>query len=134
MDHDAHAFVALDGDGKRVFFQAPADGATVTSPLAVVFGAEGVEVKPAGTMEPNTGHHHLVIDGAPVAAGEAVPADATHIHYGKGQTETEIELAPGQHTLTMQLADGMHRSYGPDFSATITVTVEGAAEGAEAAP
>lgn len=135
MDHAAQAFVPLEGEGKRVFFLAPADGAMVTSPLAIRFGAEGIEVRPAGALEPGTGHHHLVIDGGPVPADTVVPADATHIHYGKGQTEVEVELTPGTHTLTMQLADGMHRSYGADFSATITVTVEGAApagEGAEA--
>ena len=71
-----------------------------------------------------TGHHHLIIDGHPVEAGKAVPADATHLHFGKGQTETTLKLAPGPHTLTLQFADGLHQSYGPEMSATITVTVK----------
>lgn len=108
----------------RVHFVEPADGATVKSPVKLVFGVTGAEIRPAGELAPGTGHHHVIIDGQPGEPGQVVPADATHIHFGKGQTEAELELAAGQHTLTMQLADGMHRSYGPTASATITVTVE----------
>ena len=131
---DAHAGhdMAAHGDitkpvapeGSKVMFGEPADGATVKSPLKVVFQVEGLTVKPAGTMEAGTGHHHLIIDDKAPAAGTAVAADDTHIHYGKGQTETEIELAPGKHTLTMQFANGAHISYGEQLSTTITVTVE----------
>ena len=108
----------------RVHFVEPADGATVKSPVKLVFGVTGAEIRPAGELVPGTGHHHVIVDGQPGEPGQVVPADATHIHYGKGQTEAELELAPGTHTLTMQLADGMHRSYGPTASATITVTVQ----------
>jgi hypothetical protein len=114
------AAVAAD----KVFFVEPKDGATVQSPVHVVFGVEGMKVIPAGDTTANTGHHHLIIDGKPVPKGEAVPADDTHIHYGKGQTETDVKLPPGKHTLTMQFADGLHRSYGPDMSSTITITVK----------
>ena len=114
-------------EGATVSFASPADGATVSSPLKVSFAVEGIEVKPAGELAAGSGHHHLVIDGEAIPMGTVVPKDATHIHYGGGQTETEVELSPGPHTLTMQLADGMHRSYGPALSATIHVTVEGAA-------
>lgn len=128
MNHDADAATTpplqpITHADAKVAFLAPTANAKVASPVHVVFGVEGLEVKPAGEVVPNTGHHHLVIDGEPVPAGEAVPADATHIHYGKGQVETDVELTPGEHTLTMQFADGLHRSYGPDYSATITVTV-----------
>ena len=94
------------------------------SPVHVVFGVEGMKVVPAGDMTPETGHHHLIVDGKAIPKGETVPTDATHIHFGKGQTETDVPLAPGKHTLTMQFADGLHRSYGPDMSSTITVTVK----------
>jgi hypothetical protein len=53
-----------------------------------------------------------------------VGADATHIHFGKGQEETELELEPGEYTLTLQFADGFHRSYGEKMSTTIKITVE----------
>src|SRR5205085_4957536 len=74
-------------EGARVFFIEPATGSTVTSPVTIKMGVEGMTVAPAGTVSPGTGHHHLVIDGKPAALGEVVPADDTHIHYGKGQTE-----------------------------------------------
>lgn len=126
-DHaDAAAFAPLEG--ASVSFTMPADGDTVTSPVKVAFAVTGAEVKPAGELVKGTGHHHVIVDGQPVTAGEVVPKDDTHIHYGGGQTEAEIELAPGSHTLTLQFADGMHRSYGKDLTSTITVTVEGAPE------
>jgi Domain of unknown function (DUF4399) len=100
------------------------DGDTVKSPVKVVMVVEGMEVKPAGTEAPNSGHHHIIIDGEPVPEGQGVPADDNHIHFGKGQTETEVTLEPGEHTLTLQFADYAHRSYGPAMSNTIKITVE----------
>ena len=118
--------VVPDPPAKKVAFVEPADGAKVKSPLKVKFGVEGMTVTPAGQelKDKTHGHHHLIIDGKPIPTGQAVPADETHIHYGKGQTEAEIELKPGKHTLTMQFADGSHLSYGPTMSSTITVEVE----------
>lgn len=107
----------------RVFFESPADGATVTSPLKVKFGLEGMKIAPLGDMTANTGHHHLIINGQVIKAGETVPADEKHLHFGKGQTETEITLPPGKYTLTLQFGNGAHQSYGPGMSKTITVTV-----------
>ena len=110
--------------GARVFFVSPADGATVTSPVKLVFGVEGIDIKPAGDLTPSTGHHHLIISDDPqMPAGMVVPSDETHIHFGKGQTEAEVPLAPGPHKLTLQFADGNHVSYGEPLAATITVTV-----------
>ena len=54
----------------RVFFESPADGATVTSPLKVKFGLEGMKIAPLGDMTANTGHHHLIINGQVIKAGE----------------------------------------------------------------
>ena len=107
-----------------VHFVAPADGATVPQEFTVKMGVDGMSVHPAGEINEGTGHHHVVVDGGPIDAGQPVPADATHLHFGKGQTETTLKLAPGKHTLTLQFADGQHRSYGPDLSQTITVNVE----------
>lgn len=109
---------------QSVAFVEPADGATVSSPFKVKFAVTGMEVKPAGDMTANTGHHHLLINAAPVKAGEVVPADETHIHFGKGQTETEVKLAPGTYKLSMQFANGLHQSYGPGMSKDITITVK----------
>jgi hypothetical protein len=109
---------------QSVSFIEPVDGAIVTSPFKVKFGVAGMEVKPAGEMAAKTGHHHLLINKESVKAGESVPADESHLHYGKGQTEADIKLAPGQYKLTMQFADGLHRSYGAPLSTSINVTVK----------
>lgn len=115
--------VAAPADAK-VMFVSPKEGETVKSPVKVVMGVEGIAIKAAGDLAPGTGHHHLIVDGGPIAEGTTVPKDAQHIHYGKGQTEAEVELTPGPHTLTLQVADGNHVSYGERVSATIHVTVQ----------
>ena len=111
---------------KRVFFVSPADQAEVTNPVKLVFGVEGMGIRPAGqdATDKTTGHHHLIIDSEAVPAGAPVPmVKGKYIHYGKGQTETEVTLEPGEHTLSLQFADGGHISYGPEMSATIKVKV-----------
>jgi len=108
----------------KVKFLEPKNGATVKSPVHLKFGVKGMEVKPAGTLEEGTGHHHVIIGPAGVAEGEVIPADEKHIHFGQGQTEADIELPPGKHKLTMQFADGAHQSYGEVLATTITITVE----------
>ncbi|NVD72602.1 DUF4399 domain-containing protein [Duganella sp. BJB1802] len=123
----AAAFLTLGASAyaqQSVSFVEPVDGATVTSPFKVKFAVSGMEVKPAGDMTANTGHHHLLINAAPVKAGEVVPADEHHIHFGKGQTETEVKLPPGTYTLSMQFANGLHQSYGPGMSKDIKITVK----------
>lgn len=107
-----------------VFFVSPKDGEVVNNPVKLVFGVNGMEVEPAGMAKEGKGHHHVAIDGSFVEKGIVVPADSMSIHYGKGQTETELTLAPGTHTLTMQFADGFHQSYGEAWSKTIEITVE----------
>ncbi|MDX8402307.1 MAG: DUF4399 domain-containing protein [Mariprofundaceae bacterium] len=111
-------------DDVGVTFVQPADGASVGREVHVVMAVHGMEVRPAGELVPGTGHHHLIIDGGPVPKGETVPKDARHLHFGKGQTEATIHLTPGEHTLTIQFADGYHHSYGPALSRTITVHVK----------
>jgi hypothetical protein len=69
----------------------------VSSPFKVKFAVAGMDIKPAGDMTANTGHHHLLVNAMPVKAGEVIPADEKHIHFGKGQTETELTLPPGNH-------------------------------------
>lgn len=102
----------------------PADGATVSSPFKVKFGAEGVKIEPAGAIAAGSGHHHLLINTGPIAEGQTIPMDDTHLHYGKAQTEADITLAPGKYKLTAQLANGAHQSYGEKLSKTIEITVK----------
>lgn len=109
---------------QSVWFVEPKDGATVTSPFKVVFGVKGMAVEPAGEIKPNSGHHHLLINLGPIPAGEVIPVDDAHLHFGKAQTEAEIKLPPGNYKLTMQFANGAHISYGPAMAASINVTVK----------
>jgi len=120
----AMALAAGAAAAQSVDFTEPKDGAVVSSPFKVKFAVTGMDVKPAGTMDSNTGHHHLIINGDSMKVGESVPFDETHLHFGKGQTETEVKLPPGTYKLTMQFANGAHQSYGPGLSKTITVTVK----------
>ena len=109
---------------QSVDFVEPRNGEVVTSPFKVVFGLTGMTVAPAGEMTKDTGHHHLLINSASIPAGTVVPADETHKHFGKGQTETLVTLPPGKYQLTMQFANGAHQSYGEKMSKTIEVTVK----------
>jgi hypothetical protein len=119
---DAPALLEIP-ESSRVFFANLQDSATVVNPVIVSFGLEGMEVEPAGELNQGKGHHHLIVNGEFTKLGGVVPADSTHIHYGGGQLADTLELPVGNHTLTMQFADGHHRSYGEQLSATITVTV-----------
>jgi hypothetical protein len=108
---------------QSVAFLEPADGAVVHSPFLVRFGVTGMQVQPAGTMTADTGHHHLLINADNIPAMAAIPVDAQHMHFGKGQTETMLTLPPGKYTLTMQFGNGVHQAYGPAMNRTISVTV-----------
>lgn len=112
-------------DGAGAYIISPADGDTVSSPVTVVFGLNGMGVAPAGTEKENTGHHHLLINTEAPALDEPIPADDNHVHFGGGQTEVQIELAPGEHSLQLLLGDLNHIPHDPPvMSETITVTVE----------
>ena len=111
--------------GAKVYIISPKDGATVSSPVTVEFGLKGMGVAPAGIAFENTGHHHLIIDTDLPPAGAPIPADAKHVHFGKGQTETTLELAPGKHTLQLLLGDHLHVPHDPVVaSKKITITVK----------
>jgi len=128
MHHDsATAITPLPAipAGAKVYFKNLKDGASVKSPLKVQFGVDGIKLDTAGPIVAGSGHHHLLIDAEDsLEAGSVVKKDSTHLHFGKAQTETEIKLAPGKHKLTLQYADGIHRSYGGQLSKSISVTVK----------
>lgn len=107
-----------------VSFVAPMDGAAVSSPFDVKFAVTGMEIRPAGDMTSNTGHHHLLINTGPITRDVLIPMDDTHLHYGKGQSDARVTLPPGKYQLTMQFANGAHLSYGPSMSKTIHITVK----------
>lgn len=111
-------------DGARVFFVDLADGAEVASPVLVRFGVEGIAIAPAGTDQPGSGHHHLLIDAELPPLDAPIPASASYVHFGKGQTETMVELTPGTHRLQLVFANYLHVPFNPPLvSEKITVTV-----------
>ena len=112
-------------EGASVYIISPADGATVSSPLTVRFGLRGMGVGPAGLDNPKTGHHHLIIDAPLPDLDLPIPADDRHVHFGGGQTEVTVELAPGRHTLQLLLGDRNHVPHTqPLYSQRIEITVE----------
>jgi hypothetical protein len=121
----ADELISPSPEGAALYFIAPQDGATVGTTFTVRFGLTGMGVAPAGHDVPNTGHHHLLIDyqGVP-AADQPLPATDQVRHFGGGQTETELTLAPGTHHLQLMLGNYLHIPHDPPVaSAVITVTV-----------
>jgi hypothetical protein len=111
--------------GAMEYFIAPQNGAKVTSPFTVRFGLKGMGVAPAGVTNANTGHHHLLIDADLPPDNLPIPNDDKHRHFGAGQTEVELTLPPGQHTLQLVLGDANHVPHQPPVhSEKITITVQ----------
>jgi hypothetical protein len=112
--------------GAEVFIVSPADGATVPQTVVVKFAVENIALAPAGDVTKNTGHHHLLIDVDKLpAAGAPIPNDANHLHFGKAQTQAEVKLTPGKHTLQLELGDSGHMPFDPPIvSKKITVNVK----------
>ncbi len=112
--------------GAEVYIISPGDGATVGRQVTVRFGLKGMGVAPAGVGKAHTGHHHLLVDVKELpAAGQPIPADAHHIHFGGGQTQTTLKLTPGTHTLQLELGDQNHVPFEPALvSKKITVHVK----------
>jgi hypothetical protein len=112
-------------EGATVYFIGLEDGAVVSSPLLVRFGLADMGVAPAGVEREKTGHHHLLIDTGLGNPSLPVPSDDQHRHFGGGQTQVSVELAPGEHTLQLILGDHLHIPHDPPvMSEKITVTVK----------
>ena len=109
----------------RVYIVSPSHGEVVSSPVKVIFGLSGMGVAPAGTQKEKTGHHHLLINTAVPDLNRPIITDDQHKHFGGGQTEVVIELAPGNHTLQLLFADFAHIPHNPPvMSEQITITVK----------
>ena len=111
-------------DNASVYFISPNNGESVPSKFKVQFGLENFGIAPAGIQVMHSGHHHLIIDADLPPLNLPIPADKNHVHFGKGQTEVEIELTKGEHTLQLLLGDFRHIPHDPPiFSKKITVKV-----------
>src|SRR5687768_6684475 len=110
--------------GATAYIIEPADGAKVTNPVRVAFGLKGFGVAPAGVERNDAGHHHLLVDAAmPANLSLPLPNDEQHRHFGGGQTEVEVTLAPGRHTLQLVLGDHLHIPHDPPIASSV-VTIE----------
>lgn len=108
----------------RVYFITPQNGEKLKSPVVVRFGLEQMGVAPAGVEKPDTGHHHLIIDAEVPPPSLPVPKSDHYLHFGGGQTQASVELAPGKHTLQLLLGDHNHVPHDPPVvSERITIEV-----------
>jgi len=106
------------------YIVSPENNATVSSPVTVIFGLTGMGVAPAGVERAGTGHHHLLVNATALPPLDQ-PLGSEVIHFGGGQTQTTIELEPGEHTLQLILGDHLHRPHNPPIvSEKITITVK----------
>lgn len=109
-----------------LYIISPGDGASVGQQFTVRFGLKGLGVAPAGVAKEHTGHHRLLVDVKELPpAGQPIPKDDNHLHFGGGQTETTLKLKPGTHTLQLELGDENHVPFDPPLlSKRITIHVK----------
>ena len=134
MSHDSHTSTASTVEmppmpevpaAAKVFFANLKDGQKVTSPFKVEMGVDAMSVDTAnGHIKPASGHHHILIDIDSIPMGEVIKKDSVHLHFGNAQTSAEVKLPPGKHSLTLQFADALHRSYGSRLTSKVTVDVK----------
>ena len=93
---DANAHRYAGDEKKEVYFITPSDGVVTTNPVKIKFGATGINIVPAGIDMPDSGHHHLLINVDKLPDLKLpIPADSNHLHFGNGQTETELNFPKG---------------------------------------
>jgi Domain of unknown function (DUF4399) len=111
--------------GAKLYFIEPKNGAEITGPVIVKMGLAGMGVAPAGVEKKDTGHHHILVNQKDFDPKAPLPQDDKHRHFGNGQTETTLTLAPGQHTLQLILGDHNHIPHNPLVASdVITITVK----------
>lgn len=120
---EASAPAAASGMSVRIM--QPTDGASVAAPVRIVLEVEGLEIMPAGegVDNPKAGHHHLLIDEAVPEAGVPIPSVQGYVHMGLGQTEFDLDLPPGEHTIIAVIGDFAHRPLSPSVEDTIQIVV-----------
>ncbi|MBL7685257.1 MAG: DUF4399 domain-containing protein [Deltaproteobacteria bacterium] len=117
---------AKSSKGAKVFFVNLKDGQELSNPIKIQMGSEGIAIEPAGEVKDNSGHHHLLVDLEKIPAlDQSLPMNDQILHFGKAQTEAEIQLSPGKHTLQLLLAGGNHVPHDPVVkSKKITIVVK----------
>ncbi len=112
---------ATDAAPVKVSFVNLVNGTTFDAPFPIQMAVENLTLEPAGEVKPGHGHLHIMVNQPCVAPGAVIIKDAAHLHYGQGQSETMLDLLPGDYTLCLQAADGAHLAL--DATQVVTVTV-----------
>ncbi len=133
----AFAVAACDSAGApedmpSVVFSNLSDGDVVASPVNVCLESTNIAIEPKGEIVEGSGHHHILVDLTEdertlyAASGNAIPADVEprYVHMGDGSGCKDIELTPGEHTLTAVVANGGHITLDPPVVADVSVVVE----------
>jgi hypothetical protein len=113
----------------KVFFIEPKNGAIVSSPVHMKFGAEGIEIAavPPGDVtktRPGVGHYHIGVGVSCLPPGRTiVKGTPSWVHFGDGKSEIDMQLTPGRHKLALQLGDDLHNTIAGTCQ-MITVTVK----------
>ena len=108
----------------KVYFINLEDGDRVESPFLIQFGLSGMGIAPAGTDRSNTGHHHLLINVDDIDLSKPIPSSSNHIHFGGGQTESLVDLMPGNYSMQLVLGDMTHTPHNPPIiSQRINISV-----------
>lgn len=95
-----------------VYIISPSNDESVQSPFMVRFGLRGLGVAPAGVEREGTGHHHLLVNFDTLPDTDK-PLGADVKHFGGGQTEVLLDLAPGKHSLQLIMGDHLHIPLDP---------------------
>ncbi len=108
----------------KVYFINLEDGDRVESPFLIQFGLSGMGIAPAGIDRANTGHHHLLVNVKDIDLSKPIPSSSNHIHFGEGQTESLVDLMPGDYSIQLVLGDMTHTPHNPPIiSQRINITV-----------
>lgn len=114
------------------YFSNLKSGDKIETPYLLKFGLSGGwGLAPvAQPMGGKSGHHHLLVNrDLPLNFKQALPFNDQYIHFGAGQMETVLTLAPGTYTLRMLLADSKHLPHFVYSKPTkITVTKKNATD------
>lgn len=116
------ALVQRSGGAPSVTVLEPASGATVSSPFRVRIAADNFELAPAGRTRDGEGHWHVMSGTGCLEPGTVIPKDDSHFHVGSGADTAELNLAPGDHELCVQIGDGFHVAVAITETFTVTVT------------
>ena len=117
-------FLSFNAFSEKVYFINLQDGDVLKPPFLVQFGLAGKGIAPAGVDVQNTGHHHLLINVDEIDYSSPIPSTGQHLHFGLGQTETNLDLPSGKYKLQLILGDKHHVPHQPPLaSKIIEVTV-----------